>query len=96
MTILNPAIENIRETRNELLRNPAWYREAELLYQLTSLVMEIDQHLGGGYLSMETIYEKTEIVANICKNIKMEMNNNDEYDEDPDLKFPNRITKNQK
>ena len=99
---LDAAISDIKGTRLILLKTDANFREAELCYQLTSLVMEINQHLGGGYLSMDTIYEKTESIARICKNIKIEMNSRedtyeeDDNDTDPDLKFPKRMTDNQK
>ncbi len=72
---LGMAISNVSSIRQRLQMNDDNYREAEMLYALKSLIMEIDQYLGGGYFSFEYIAEKCQTMTRIAEGISREVLN---------------------
>jgi hypothetical protein len=68
---LQSAIANFREIRELLYqRFPV---EAEILYQLTSIVTELNQYLEGGYMDIELMVEKTETIQRMAWAIAKEV-----------------------
>jgi hypothetical protein len=66
---LTEAIANVKHLRNKLQVNEDNFEEAELLYQMTSLLMELDKYFSGGYLSDYYVEEKCQTITACVKSI---------------------------
>jgi len=66
---LTEAIANVKHLRNKLQINDDNHEEAEILYQMTSLLMELDKYFGGGYLSDYYVEEKCQTITSEAKSI---------------------------
>lgn len=60
---LTDAITNVKHLRNILQINDDNHEEAELLYQVTGLLMELDKYFSGGYLSEHYVAEKCQSIS---------------------------------
>jgi len=63
------AINIVRTLREEIKDNPDNYKEAEILYQTTSLLMELNQYFGGGFLAPDYFEEKIDTIKHIALEI---------------------------
>jgi hypothetical protein len=75
---LDIAIESIRNTRAILKSikddngKETYLLEAEFLYQLISVTMEMNQHLHGGYFSIDLMEEKFDTLLRLSQSIYKE------------------------
>jgi chemotaxis protein CheY-P-specific phosphatase CheC len=63
------AVSVVDHLRNELMENDDNYREAEILYQTKSLLMELNQYFGGGYFSADYWAEKIDTIKAVANDI---------------------------
>lgn len=66
---LTEAIDNVKHLRNKLQVNNDNFEESELLYQMTSLLMELDKYFAGGYMSDYYVEEKCQAITSKAKSI---------------------------
>jgi hypothetical protein len=80
---LNVAIESIRNARETLKSikdengHEPYLLEAEFLYQLISVTMEMNQHLHGGYFSIDLMEEKFDTLKRLSQSIFKEKQKKD-------------------
>lgn len=70
---LREAIGNVDYIRDLLKTNDDNFRETELLYNLKSLLMELNKYIGGDYLAPDYISEKCATITRIAEYIHQEV-----------------------
>ena len=70
---LKDAITNVEQLREFIRTEQDNYQESDLLYNVRSLLGELNQYFGGGYLSTEYMTEKCNTIKAISEAINKDV-----------------------